>query len=303
MKVKVRWATDRCVQQIKTGVPQLCMMMALITGCEDKGEPDVTPIVDTSQVLFSSGFETDTFISPVKDSYQVIRGTDSETGFTWPIGILGSDFGGIHRINDDNGFAIDNYLDSVIGPFGTETTALFQRVNYDVEVTQTPYQINNIKTNPKELSMRYWLKIDDNSVMGPDKWRALWEFKTKRYNFSSTDGFRMIAFIATDDNGAPYWLLQGDRNPTEPIWQERNYEVPIPREEWFKVEYLIRWSKGADGYAAMKVNDQLIAEHSGPTTANGDDLDFIILTQVYGNTHPMHQWVDDIEILNYFPGE
>ena len=51
----------------------------------------------------------------------------------------------------------------------------------------------------------------------------------------------------------------------------------------------------------MKVNGELIAEHSGATTTNSDNLDFIILTQVYGNSHPMHQWVDDIEIWNGLP--
>lgn len=299
MKGKVRHASGASLGNMKKIVPFLFVFVSTFMGCDDQKDPD--PIPDTPQVLFHSGFEADTFIDPVRDSYQVIRGRDAETSFSWPIGILGSNFGGIHRINDDGGAAIDNYLDNVVGPQGNETTALFQRVNYDVEVTQTPYQINNVKANPKELSMRYWMKIDDNSVMGPDKWRALWEYKTKRYNLSSTDGFRMIAFIATDDNGIPYWLLQGDRNPAEPIWQVRNYQVPIPREEWFKVEYLIRWGEGSDGYAAMKVNGQLIAEHNGATTANGDDLDFIILTQVYGNTHPMHQWIDDIEIFNYFP--
>ena len=51
----------------------------------------------------------------------------------------------------------------------------------------------------------------------------------------------------------------------------------------------------------MKVNGQLIAEHHGATTTNSDNLDFIILTQVYGNSHPMHQWVDDIEIWDGAP--
>jgi hypothetical protein len=51
----------------------------------------------------------------------------------------------------------------------------------------------------------------------------------------------------------------------------------------------------------MKVNDKLIGEHFGATTINEDAMDFIMLTQVYGNSHPMYQWVDDIEIWSGLP--
>lgn len=283
---------------MKRLVPYILALL-LLASCNKDGEEDMLP--STPQLLFTSGFEASTFVDEVKDSYQVIRGTDNETGFTWPIKILGSNFGGIHRIEDDGGPAIENYIENVEGPKGNETAALFQRVNYDIGVTQTPYQINNIKENPRELYMSYWMKIDDISLNGPDNWRAIWEYKTKKYNISRTDGFRMIAFIATDDNGTPHWLLQGDINPSEPIWQVRNYQVPIPREEWFKVEYYLKWSKDSGGYASMQVNGTLVAEHFGATTNKGDNLDFIILTQVYGNTHPMHQWIDDVLIWSGLP--
>lgn len=263
---------------------------------EDKNEDK-----NETKLLFKSGFEGETFISDTQDNYQVIKGTDSESGATWPIKILGSDFSGIHRIQDDNGPAIENYLDRTPNRSGEQTTALFQRVNYDIGVTQTPYQINNIKTNPTELYMSYWMKTDDTSLNAPDKWRALWEFKTKKYNENKGEGFRMIAFMATDLEGKLFWQFQGDKKPTEPIWQIRNRTIPVIRDEWFKVSYYIKWSKGSDGYASMHVNDQLIAEHNGATTANADDMDFIILTQVYGNSHPMHQWVDDIEIWQGLP--
>lgn len=280
-------------------VPYFLTISLVIASCDKEGRTE--PIPSTPQLLFSSGFEEGTYMDDIKDNYQVLRGTDNQTGFTWPIKILGSNFSGIHRINDDGGLAIDNYLENVPGANGTQSTALFQRVNYDVGVTQTPYQINSLKENPKELYISYWMKIDDISLNGPDNWRAIWEYKTKKYNISETEGFRMIAFIATDSNGNPYWLLQGDKNSLTPVWQVRNTSTPIPREEWFKVEYYLKWSKNSDGYASMHVNGNLIAEHYGATTTNGDDMDFIILTQVYGNTHPMYQWVDDIEIWSGLP--
>lgn len=284
---------------MKRLIPCFLCIVVFMAACQKDDPLEIRP--STPQLLFKSGFEEGTFISDIQDNYQVIRGTDSETDFTWPIRILGSNFAGIHRIQDDNGPAIDNYLENITGRSGTETTALFQRVNYDIGVTQTPYQINNLKKNPIELYMSYWMKTDDTSLNGPDKWRALWEFKTKNYNSNSSNGFRMISFMATDREGELYWLFQGDKTPTEPIWQVVNKTVPVIRNEWFKVSYYIKWSTTSDGYASMSINDEVIAEHNGPTTSNSDDMDFIILTQVYGNTHPMHQWVDDIEIWDRIP--
>lgn len=262
-----------------------------------------TTRADTPQkkatILFKSGFEGVQLSAPT-EGYQYFSGKDQETGHSWPIGILGSNFGGLHRINDDGGKAIENRLETQIGPLGNKTTALFQEVKYDVQVTQTPLQINNIKENPKELYMRYWLKTDSTSVKGTDTWRAIWEYKTKKYAVHD-QGFRLIAFMATDNDGRPYWLFQGDTSPQNPVWQEENYNIPLVQGKWFAVEFHVKWSAGPEGYASMKVNGHLIGEHYGPTTHNADAMDFIMLTQVYGNSHPMHQWVDDIEIWDGLP--
>ena len=148
--------------------------------------------------------------------------------------------------------------------------------------------------------MCYWMKTDDVLLKGRDIWRAIWEYKTENYA-SYKDGFRMIAFMATDIKGTSYWQFQGDIGPSQPVWRIENYDVPLILDEWFKVAYHIKWSDTEDGYASMKVNGQLIGEHFGATTHNADPLDFIMLTQVYGNNYPMHQWVDDVEIWDGVP--
>lgn len=291
------------------------IVLVLVGSCSRSDEPNEPDIgsggaIETipGELLFSSGFEGETYLSgpnPGSESqlwpdYEFIRGADNSTGYSWPIRILGSNFSGIHRIDDDGGAAIDNSIEQVLGYQGQETKALFQRVNYDILATQTPYQINNIAENPEALYFRYRMKTDNTALMGPNKWRAIWEYKTDNYG-TSNDGFRMIAFMQTDSQGTPHWVFQGDTSPTNPVWQVKNYEIPVPLNEWFQVEYYIQWSAGSDGYAFMKVNGQLVGEHIGATTVNADDLDFIILTQVYGNSHPMHQWVDDIEIWDGLP--
>ena len=249
-------------------------------------------------LLFQSGFEG-VSLSSSKEGYQYIRGKDIETGYSWPVYILGSDFSGIHRVNDDNGNAISNRLEKVQGPKGNITTTLYQEVGYDVQVTQTPYQINNIRKNPKELYISYWIKTDSLSLLGKDQWRAIWEYKTKGY--AENNGFRMIAYMAKDIHGKPFWLFQGDKNPQVPIWQVENYNIPLIKGKWFKLEFFIKWSESQKGYACMKVNNQLIGEHYGPTTHNHQPMDFMMLTQVYGNSYPMYQWVDDLQIWNGNP--
>jgi hypothetical protein len=94
----------------------------------------------------------------------------------------------------------------------------------------------------------------------PDMWRIFFEWKTVDY--APGDGFRLISFIYCDQTGAPYWY----------------------------------WSEGGDGRALWKVNGQVIGNHCGPTARNSKPIDFIVLTQVYGNSNPRYQWIDDLEI-------
>lgn len=304
----------KLLEKSKIEILYALITLSLFVACtSEKGEIDVETEIEIDPIgvspskeatlLFKSGFEG-VHLTETQYEYQYIIGKDTETGFTWPPDILGSGIhiepSGIHNVSDDNGAAIDNDLEVITGPHGNETTTLFQRVNYDVQVTQAPYQINNIQENPDELYISYWMKTDNTSVQGIDTWRAIWEYKTDNYA-TYTDGFRMIAFMATDIRGNPYWMLQGDTSPENPIWQVRNSEIPLIMGEWFKIEYHIKWSNGDDGYASMKVNGKLIGEHFGVTTSKNDNLDFIMLTQVYGNNYPMHQWVDDIEIWDGVP--
>lgn len=252
----------------------------------------------TPTLLFKSGFEGVSLSAP-QEGYQYVTGIDSETGFSWPLYILGSDFSGIHRVNDDNGKAISNRLEKVVGPKGDMSTALYQEVSYDDQVTQTPYQINNIKQNPTELYISYWMKTDTLSLKGKDEWRAIWEYKTVGY--AQNKGFRMIAYMAKDIEGKPFWLFQGDKNPQNPIWQVENYDIPFIKGKWFKVEFHLKWNNGPEGFASMKINNQIIGEHHGPTTIDDKPLDFMMLTQVYGNSQPMYQWIDDLQIWDGVP--
>ncbi len=258
-----------------------------------------TDTYNEPQLLFKSGFEEgvsiDTTAYPSNEDYRYITGTDIKTGFTWPISILGASNSALHYISDDNHQAVSAELQKTIGPTGDSTIVLHQRENYISQGdTQCPYEILNITEGKKDLYVRFWMKLDSSGMHLPDKWRALFEYKTKDY--AAGTGYRFIAFVYTDVNGNPYWHIQGDKNPENPIWQMDNFDIKVPENKWFLTEFYWKWSDHKDGRTLWKINKQIIADHTGATTRNGKPIDFIMLTQIYGDGNPKEQWIDDIEI-------
>ena len=266
-----------------------------------KESPNTIP--EEPVLLFKSGFEESVYIDTTayedNEDYRYIRGTDLETGFRWPIEILGASESALHYIDDDHHRAVMSEIRTVTGHDGKPTRALYSIEHYNTGVTQCPYEILNITEGTKDLFVRYWMKTDSASLVQPDMWRAIFEYKTKKY--AGNRGFRLIAFIYTDSDGVPYWHWQGDRNPEDPVWEIDNREIPVPMNKWFLTEFYWHWSEGKDGRALWKVNGQVVGDHHGPTTRNGMPIDFIILTQIYGDANPKYQWVDDIEIWNSIP--
>ena len=267
--------------------------MVLFFSC-DKDESDQKE----PKLLFKSGFENGVSLSdfdPENDDYQYIVGGDVD-GFSWPIDVLGANYAesGLHYVDSDNGEALISEIQTVTGHDGTETRALYNKELYDVEATQCPYEILDLTEGNKDLYVKYWIKIDAESTQQSDKWRTFFEWKTKDY--AAGTGFRLISFIYTDEEGAPYWHWQGDANPQNSVWEIDNRDIPVPLDEWFLTEFYWHWSEGDDGRALWKINGQVVGDHYGPTTLNSKPIDFIMLTQIYGDANPKHQWIDDIEI-------
>ncbi len=256
------------------------------------------------KLLFKSGFEDGVYLEEPNDDtpigrYQLIKGTDSETGFSWPINVLGANTGGLHFVDDDNFQGIENEIQSVIGHNGDSTKALYNIEHYEVDITQCPYEILDITEGTKDLYIKYWIKLDSASLFQSDMYRTFFEWKTKDYG--ENKGFRLISYIYTDNDGIPYWHWQGDKDPEHSIWEIDNRTVPIPINKWFLTEFYWHWSEGNDGRALWKINGQIIGDHYGPTTRNSKPIDFIMLTQIYGDANPKYQWIDDIEIWNGIP--
>jgi hypothetical protein len=283
-------------------------ILLITTSCQTESQtkyqsksPNLIPA--EPKLLFKSGFENDVYIDNTSyedsEDYRFIKGTDTETGFSWPINILGAKESGLHYIDDYNQRAVFAKLQTVKGHDGKQTRALYQQENYQKGVTQCPYQIDNIKEGTKDLYIKFRIKLDRDSLYQPNMWRTYFEWKSKDYAKGS--GFRLISFIYTDKDGLPYWHFQGDKNPRHPLWEIDNRDIPVPADEWFLNEFYWHWSEGEDGIALWKVNGQVIGEHHGPTTRNGKPVAFIILCQIYGDANPKHQWIDDIEIWDGIP--
>ncbi len=252
-----------------------------------------------ARLLFRSGFEGGVYLGEMVDGYRPILGTDAESGFSWPITVLGARGSSLHYIQDDDRRAVDSAIHIVTGHDGQPTRALYSVQRQDLGVTQCPYEILNISDGRNDLYIRYWMKLGPLGLHQPDTWRALFEWKSVGY--AEGDGFRLIAFIYTDEQGHPYWHWQGDADPQSPVWEIDNTAVPVPIGEWFLTEFYWRWSEGEDGRALWRVNGHVIGDHHGPTTRNGQPIDFIMLTQIYGDANPKSQWVDDIEIWDGIP--
>lgn len=279
----------------------LITFILLNTSCK-KESPNIIP--KNPKLLFSSGFEKDVYIDQIPDpnslDYRFVKGTDIETGFSWPINILGaSKYCGLHYLEDDNQNAVYSEIQKTIGHNGDSTNTLYSKENYSNGVTQCPYEILDITEGTKDLYIKYWIKLDSASLFQANKWRTFFEWKTKDYAINK--GFRLISYIYSDADGIPYWHWQGDMDPEHPIWEIDNKSIPVPINKWFSTEFYWHWSVGNDGRALWKINGHTIGDHYGPTTIKGKPIDFIMLTQIYGNSNPKYQWIDDIEIWDTIP--
>jgi len=274
-----------------------------------------TPIVykHEPKLLFASGFEDDVYIDPIlveySEDYDFIRGLDNQTGFSWPITILGASESALHRVDDDNHKALLAEIQTIDGNKVLYNEEKYREAN---KSTQLTYEILNITQGKSDLYVRYKMKIDSNMLGTINKWRALFEYKTKDYKDPGEGGtgFRLIAFIYTDKNGKASWHFQGDEDSKTPIWecdtlnltpQCNNEFVPVIMNDWFTTEYYWHWSNGDDGYVVWKINGKIVGEHHGPTTRGDNPIDFILFTQLYGDVTPKHQWIDDIEIWDSPP--
>lgn len=279
---------------------------------DPEGEPVPPPAppapAPNANLLFSSGFEEGVTLASERSGYQRLNGVELESGFVWDEslnGLWGSSNNGIHIIDGggDEGGIENDIIENVPGPDGEPTRALFQEIEFSSGSprAQTPYQINNIEDDPDEYYISYWMKIDETSLDEDDQWRIIWQYKTDHFDYQSPKpGYRISVFIYTDEDG-PYWHVQGDDQDPK-FWSVSNRDLPVPRDEWFQVEVYSKVSSGDDGRFWAKINGVEIASQDGPNLGSDEDtMEFMMLWQLYGNSYPASQLVDDVQIWDGVP--
>jgi hypothetical protein len=307
------------------------------------------PAPTTAQRLFASGFEGTTAIVPPNQAnfwgtggFTDITGTDDTTGFTWPPSIWGGGGGRFLFLTDplvvaaaDVGSYMFNRIETVTGPKGNQTKALYQEISRNVNGTEpmggSP-TTNLFSIHPSgetsDLYISYWIKFQPDlvekmnnlpaggGIVNGGTWRAFFAFKTGTQrpvvgplNAPYNNGdYRVEVYVMTYGGGTPYWQVLADNSagggaPLVNNWVVQNRTVPVPVGEWFKFEIFWHRSNAADGRVWVAINGSVIADRYGPNMGAWNlPINRISAPTVYtGSRMPVYQWVDDLEIWNGFP--
>jgi hypothetical protein len=315
---------------------------ALAVGAHVTGSGAAAAEPETARLLFRSGFEGDLRIKPPKacwgtGCWQDIDGRDKTARFDWPPRVLGG--GGRFLMLTDPAHitpaSISSYMfnrvETVAGPDGTPTKALFQMISRNHNGTEpmgeSPAQ-NQFQFLPRddfrELYVSYWMKLQPDiaermnglkpgaGVRDGGTWRGIFAFKTggQRPDGEPADNgdYRIEVYVFTYGGGKPYWGVLGDNNagghaPPSNMWHVENHTVPVPAGEWFKFEILWRRSAGDDGLVWVAIDGQTIARRRGPNVgARRMPVNRIMAPLLYsGSRMPIYQWVDDLEVWSGMP--
>ena len=264
----------------------------------------------TAELLFKSGFEGNVVLGGRTGAYKYFSGLDSETGFTWPASIGGSQVSRVQHIGSIGSIS-NSRIERVTGHLGEDTQAFYREVNEangQGTVYQIPHQLTSMTVEDQKFYVSMWMKVDATSFTGNNRYRVIWEYKTYNYDNAPGTGFRVAAYMNMDSNGNEQWVLKGDDGPGNNgtiYWQSSRRDIPFPKDKWFKLEYFVDFvSDGSKtGRVLMKINDEIIADMTNVKTARqgGDPMRTLFLSTVYGANGPIHAWVDDIEIWDNVP--
>jgi hypothetical protein len=301
-----------------------------------------TASLSSARKLFGSGFEGSTSVMAPTECWgtgcwQDLLGADSVTGFSWPGNLWGG--GGKFLVLTDPvvttpsniGAYAFNRIESVAGPRGDQSRALFQQITQNVNGTapmgSAPTQ-NEFQFLPQwdtgDTYVSYWVKLQPDLVQkmtnlpagpgisGGGTWRAFFATKTggqTAWGGPANNGdYRIEAYLVTYGNSQPYWMVLGDNEagggaPLVNNWSVENRNVPVPVGQWFKFEIFWHRSSGSDGRVWVAANGQTIVDRRGANVGAWNmPINRIMAPMVYtGSAMPVYQWVDDLEIWDGFP--
>ena len=289
--------------------------------------------IDSAQaanILFKSNFgpgvtveEPHGYYTNGKGAWQLITGTDQETGFSWPITAFDATWSPMQLITSEIissstiGDHIHNEIREVVGPDGNNTHELFQNVKIKGPVpkwdAQDPLMIHRpwTKGDVDEIYYTYWHKNSSdlkNNLSRGGASIVQSQFKTGGYLNKWHGDYRISTYVAKDNQGELYWRTKGDNVANGPwsrvdYWVEENHEVAVPVGEWFKYEVYWKRSDGDDGRHWVAVNGEVVTDHHGPNMGDeGLPITRIMLTSQYtGGLAPVEGHTTGLEIWDSFP--
>ncbi len=286
----------------------------------------------TAKLLFKTNFGNGVTLGPVynfssKGAWQDLKGTDSETGYSFPvIGIPNQNFSGIQWIAyatitpDTIVNELSTEIREVTGPNGTLVNELFTSVNkkgpLGVGSAQAQFMVRRDHKygDINDMYITYWAKhpadlIDKlDPTVSSGNWHAQFEFKTGGYENTGNGDYRIQTTILKDKEGKLYWMSKGDNVANGPwprvdYWIERNYDIPVPLDKWFKFEVYWHRSSGLDGRYWAAVDGQVVVDHKGPNMGDYSlPINRIFFAPAYSGGHaPVESHVTGLEIWDNFP--
>jgi hypothetical protein len=324
-QLHVETANTNCF--VRRGVRMVFIIMLLLLTALSF----VTPTVYAASLLFKSNLGSGVSLGApynfsAHGAYQMINGTDKETGYMWPVSALGSNFSGVQLITVDpiTSSTIGNYISSqirsVAGPKGDAVNELFQQVKITGELgragSQAPLLIQRPWTigDVKDLYITYWFKYQadletqlDNTVSSAN-WRTQFSLKTGGYNNTGEGDYRMSVTVMKGADDKLYWMTKGDNvggvfPARVDYWREDNYVVPVPIDKWFKFEVYWHRSSGTDGRFWAAIDGEVIANYHGPNMGDYNlPVTRIFVSNPYSGGHTsVDNHITGLEIWNGFP--
>lgn len=291
----------------------------------------VAPATHAANLLFRSNFGPGISLGPLYNfsstgAWQAISGTDKETGYSWPVSALDSDFSGIQLITARSitpstiSDHITNEIKSVTGPQGKIINELFQRIKIKGTIgtggAQAPLLIDRSwkMGDVKNLYITYWFKYQADLESQLDitvptaNWRTQFAFKTGGYLDTWRGDYRITVYVMKGSDNKLYWTTKGDNianGPFTPIdyWVETNRVVPVPIDKWAKFEVYWHRSDDNNGRFWAAVDGQVIVDHYGSNIGDYNlPITRIFVSNPYsGGRASVDNHITALEIWDNFP--
>jgi hypothetical protein len=255
----------------------------------------------------------------VTTTYQPITGSDNP-GYNFPIKIQRQPtISTIHNLVNNPATAVadmNDYFASSIEE-GTDhdggTTKFLKQSILALDngsAGQNWYEIQPLMRQDDDLYLRYWMMLPSDFLtsMGESpNWRSMFFFKTPG---STALDYRLEAYVYknTNNGGDPYFFIHGDWFDDEQVeheyWNEYSYDVAVPINEWFLMEFFIHRADDDTGRIRWAVNGVDICDRYGSLYgADGDHWNRICPFGIYSRpaAFPAYQYIDDVEIWSGIP--